>query len=86
MTLWRGSVICWSTSEGPIEHPLLKENASGSTALLAIGSRKGLCGSYNNSLYRLLEVHRQLAKADEQAAGHLRAAGRTGVASWLSTA
>jgi F-type H+-transporting ATPase subunit gamma len=55
-----------STAERPLEHPLLKENASGSSALLAIGSRKGLCGSYNNELFRLLEVHVHLAKTEER--------------------
>jgi F-type H+-transporting ATPase subunit gamma len=51
-----------STAERPLNHPLWKENASGKTALLAIGSRKGLCGSYNNELFRLLEVHLHLAQ------------------------
>jgi F-type H+-transporting ATPase subunit gamma len=55
-----------STAERPLQHPLLKENASGRTALLAIGSRKGLCGSYNNELFRLLEVHRHLAQSEER--------------------
>jgi F-type H+-transporting ATPase subunit gamma len=55
-----------ATSERPIEHPLLKENTSGNSALLAIGSRKGLCGSYNNELFRLLEVHVELAKTQER--------------------
>jgi F-type H+-transporting ATPase subunit gamma len=53
-----------ATSERPLEHPLLKENASGHSAILAIGSRKGLCGSYNNELFRLLEVHLALAKTE----------------------
>jgi len=32
------------TSETPLEHPLLKENSSGRSAVLAISSRAGLCG------------------------------------------
>ncbi|OHB56530.1 MAG: ATP synthase F1 subunit gamma [Planctomycetes bacterium GWF2_50_10] len=50
------------TSSVPVEHPLMKENNSGRIAVLAIGSNRGLCGSYNNSVYRLLEVHLQRAK------------------------
>jgi F-type H+-transporting ATPase subunit gamma len=52
-----------ATPERPIDHPLLKENSSGRTAILVIGSRKGLCGSYNSEIFRLLEVHVQQAKA-----------------------
>src|SRR5512136_2653526 len=52
-----------ATPEKPIAHPLLKTNASGRAALLAIGSRKGLCGGYNTEIYRLVEVHVQQAKA-----------------------
>ena len=55
-----------ATAERPLEHPLLKENACGTSALLAIGSRKGLCGSYNNELFRLLEVHLALAKTEDR--------------------
>jgi F-type H+-transporting ATPase subunit gamma len=51
-----------ATPEEPIDHPLLKENSSGRTAILVIGSRKGLCGSYNSEIFRLLEVHVHLAK------------------------
>jgi F-type H+-transporting ATPase subunit gamma len=51
-----------ATSEKPLDHPLLKENAAGRAAILAIGSRKGLCGSYNAEIYRLVEVHVQQAK------------------------
>lgn len=46
-----------ATPQRPLEHPLLKENASGRAAILAIGSRKGLCGSYNSEIFRLVEVH-----------------------------
>ncbi len=52
-----------TTPEQPIDHPLLKDNSSGRAAILAIGSRKGLCGSYNTEIYRLVEVHAQQAKA-----------------------
>ena len=52
-----------ATAEKPLDHPLLKENASGRTAILAIGSRKVLCGSYNSEIFHLLEVHVQQAQA-----------------------
>jgi F-type H+-transporting ATPase subunit gamma len=52
-----------ATPERPIDHPLLQDNSSGRTAILVIGSRKGLCGSYNSEIFRLLEVHVQQAKA-----------------------
>lgn len=52
-----------ATPERPIDHPLLHENASGRMAVLAIGSRKGLCGSYNSDVFHLLEVHVEQAKA-----------------------
>jgi F-type H+-transporting ATPase subunit gamma len=52
-----------ATPERPLDHPLLKENTSGRTAVLAIGSRKGLCGSYNSDVFHLLEVHIEQAKA-----------------------
>ena len=45
------------SSQEPVDHPLLKENSSGQWAILAIGSGRGLCGSYNNSIYRLVDVH-----------------------------
>ena len=52
-----------ATAQKPLDHPLLKENSSGRTAILAIGSRKGLCGSYNSEIFHLVEVHVQQAQA-----------------------
>jgi len=51
------------SSRVPIENPLLKENSSGRSAVLAIGSKRGLCGSYNNAVYRLLDVHIKRTKS-----------------------
>jgi F-type H+-transporting ATPase subunit gamma len=45
------------SSPEPINHPLLKENSSGTTAILAIGSDRGLCGSFNNRICRLVIEH-----------------------------
>lgn len=50
------------TPEKPIDHPLMKQNSSGRGAILAIGSSRGLCGSYNAALYKLVEVHVKRAK------------------------
>ncbi len=52
-----------ATPERQLDHPLLKENTSGRTAILAIGSRKGLCGSYNSDVFHLLQVHIEQAQA-----------------------
>jgi len=50
------------TSEKLIEHALLKENSSGRTAILVIGSNQGLCGSYNDYIYQLVKIHLNRAK------------------------
>ncbi len=60
------AAILLSTSREPIQHPLLQENQSGRTAILAIGSRKGLCGSYNEQILRLIQVHQKHAQTREQ--------------------
>ncbi len=52
-----------ATAPKPLEHPLLQANSSGRSALLTIGSRKGLCGAYNAEVYHLLEVHVEQAQA-----------------------
>jgi F-type H+-transporting ATPase subunit gamma len=55
-----------STAREPIDHPLLTENTSGCTAILALGSRKGLCGSYNNQIIHLVKVHQRHARMQEK--------------------
>jgi F-type H+-transporting ATPase subunit gamma len=50
------------TPQVPIEHPLLKENSSGRSAILAIGSTRGFCGAYNDYICRLVEVHINAAR------------------------
>jgi F-type H+-transporting ATPase subunit gamma len=59
--LAQAAFLLISSSE-PINHPLLKENSSGKTAVLAIGSDRGLCGSFNNRICRLVEGHIRSAK------------------------
>ncbi|MEJ5259767.1 MAG: ATP synthase F1 subunit gamma [Anaerohalosphaeraceae bacterium] len=49
-------------AEKPIEHPLMKPSPSKTQALLVIGSDRGLCGAYNNDLFRLLDTHLKMAK------------------------
>ncbi len=46
-----------ATSQKPIDHPLLKENNSGRTAILAVGSTRGLCGSYNDQVYQIINAN-----------------------------
>lgn len=53
-----------ATSPKPIEHPLLKENNSGKNAILAIGSTRGLCGSYNEQVYRIVDANLKNAFAE----------------------
>jgi F-type H+-transporting ATPase subunit gamma len=45
------------TPQKPIEHPLLKENNSNHSAILALGSSRGLCGAYNNYVSNLVDAH-----------------------------
>jgi len=52
-----------ATSETPLEHPLLKQNSSGHCATLAIGSKGGLCGSYNTAIYEHLGKQIEMAKS-----------------------
>ena len=51
------------TGQTTLGHPLLRENNSGRTAVLAIGSKAGLCGAYNANVWHLLETHLQMAQA-----------------------
>ncbi len=46
-----------ATSPKPIDHPLLKENKSGRNAIFAVGSTRGLCGSYNDQIYRVIDAN-----------------------------
>ncbi|MEN6386645.1 MAG: F0F1 ATP synthase subunit gamma, partial [Phycisphaerales bacterium] len=45
------------TSQEPINHPVLKANHANRSALLAVGSTRGLCGAYNNHISHLVDVH-----------------------------
>ncbi len=51
------------TAEGALKHPLLKENSSGRWAIFAVGSTRGLCGSYNMEIFKVLSVHINRAQA-----------------------
>jgi F-type H+-transporting ATPase subunit gamma len=45
------------SSNVPVEHPILKENTTGRGAIMAIGSSRGLCGGYNNAVWRIVDAH-----------------------------
>ena len=50
-----------ATPQQPIDHPLLKENNSERIAILAVGSTRGLCGSYNDQIYHVVDANIQTA-------------------------
>ncbi|MEN8128081.1 MAG: ATP synthase F1 subunit gamma [Planctomycetota bacterium] len=52
------------TAQTRIEHPLLAEpkNKSKTNALIVIGSDRGLCGAYNNEVFRQIDTHVRMAK------------------------
>lgn len=50
------------TAEHPIEHPLMRPSQSRTNALIVIGSDRGLCGAYNNDLFRQIDTHLKMAK------------------------
>lgn len=49
-------------AEDPIAHPLLAENTSDERALIVIGSDRGLCGAHNSGIFRLIDVHVNMAR------------------------
>ena len=50
------------TAEKTIEHPLMLANDSNCHALIVIGSDRGLCGGYNSNVFKLIDVHLNMAK------------------------
>jgi F-type H+-transporting ATPase subunit gamma len=52
------------TAQTRIEHPLLHvhETPSKTNALIVIGSDRGLCGAYNNEVFRQIDTHVRMAK------------------------
>lgn len=49
------------TAETPIKHPLMSPPQSNINALIVIGSDRGLCGAYNNELFRQIDTHLKMA-------------------------
>jgi F-type H+-transporting ATPase subunit gamma len=45
------------TSQEPIDHPVFKQNKANRSSVLAVGSTRGLCGSYNTHISHLIDVH-----------------------------
>ena len=52
-----------TTGEVALEHPLLSARTGPRRAVLAVGSTRGLCGSYNSEIFKLLAVHLKMAQA-----------------------
>ncbi|MGD0784848.1 MAG: ATP synthase F1 subunit gamma [Sedimentisphaerales bacterium] len=52
-----------ATSQKLVKHLLMKENSSGHSAILVIGSNRGLCGSYNSYIFDAMKVHLNKAKS-----------------------
>ena len=50
------------TAEKTVDHLLMAENKSRTNALIVIGSDRGLCGSYNSDIFRLVDIHLNMAK------------------------
>jgi F-type H+-transporting ATPase subunit gamma len=50
------------TAKSSVTHHLMKPNKSKTSAILVIGSDRGLCGSYTSNLNRLIDVHIGMAK------------------------
>ena len=50
------------TAEHSVDHPLMKLSSCKTQAVLVIGSDRGLCGAYNNDLYRQIDTHIKMAK------------------------
>jgi len=50
------------SAQQPVHHSLLTGNDSKCNAILVIGSDRGLCGAYNNNIYRLVDVHIKMAQ------------------------
>jgi F-type H+-transporting ATPase subunit gamma len=50
------------TAEQSIDHPLMKAPTCKTQAVIVIGSDRGLCGAYNNDLYRQIDTHTKMAK------------------------
>jgi len=50
------------TAERGIDHPLMRSPQSKTQAVIVIGSDRGLCGAYNNDLYRQIDTHTKMAQ------------------------
>jgi F-type H+-transporting ATPase subunit gamma len=50
------------TAEHGIVHPLMDPSQSRSNSLIVIGSDRGLCGGYNNDLFRQIDTHVKMSQ------------------------
>jgi len=46
-----------SADEGALASPYLRPGSAGPEAVLIVGSDRGLCGSFNNNLFRFVDAH-----------------------------
>jgi F-type H+-transporting ATPase subunit gamma len=46
-----------AADEGATANPFLRAGSTGPEAVLVIGSDRGLCGSFNNNLFRFVDAH-----------------------------
>lgn len=51
-----------ASAEKNPEYPLFKTSDAKTNAIIVIGSQRGLCGAYNNDLYKQIDVHLKMAK------------------------
>ena len=49
------------SAQQAIDHPLIKPPTGKTQAVLVIGSDRGLCGAYNNDVYRQIDTHIKMA-------------------------
>ena len=49
------------TAEQSVAHPLMRASSCKTQAIIVIGSDRGLCGAYNNDLYRQIDTHVKMA-------------------------
>ncbi len=50
------------TAQTAIGHPLMDPPKSKTNALIVIGSDRGLCGAYNNEIFRQIDTHVKMAQ------------------------
>ncbi|MEI7835107.1 MAG: ATP synthase F1 subunit gamma [Planctomycetota bacterium] len=66
------TAIAAQAEDAPLDHPLLKANASPTTVLLVIAGNRGLCGGFNGAVLRAAaKARRELIQAGRQVDLHV---------------